>query len=81
LKYFVARSESNELPVYQLRKRGGNLLMTRIKKVHGDPGVLRDELRKVLGGREVVVNGVTGHVMIKGHVKGKVEGFLRERLF
>lgn len=55
--------------------------MTRIKKVHGDPGVLRDELRKVLGGREVVVNGVTGHVMIKGHVKGKVEGFLRERLF
>lgn len=55
--------------------------MTRIKKVDGERSVLRDELKEVLRKKEVVVNGVTGHIMIKGHVKPLVEKYLKERLF
>lgn len=55
--------------------------MTRIKKVDGERAVLRDELKGFLGKKEVVVNSVTGHIMIKGHVKGQVEKYLKERLF
>lgn len=81
LPYFVTRSANNELPIYTLRKRGGNLLMTRIKKVDGERAILRDELKSVLGKKEVVVNQTTGHIMIKGHVKPVVEKYLKERLF
>ena len=58
--------------------------MTRVKKIDGDPEVLRDELREVLPLKDVkecVVNPVTGHVMLKGHYKGEVERYLRERMF
>lgn len=83
LPYFVTRTPSNELPVYTLRKRGGNLKMTRVKKVDGRVETLREELRGVLGvgEKDVVVNGVTGHVMVKGHWKPVIERFLRERRF
>ncbi|KAK4556342.1 hypothetical protein LTR86_006486 [Recurvomyces mirabilis] len=83
LAYFVSRTPSKELPIYQLRKRGGNLKMTRIKKVDGRPEELRDDLRKLLGleEKEAVVNNVTKHVMLKGWFKPEVEFFLRQRLF
>lgn len=55
--------------------------MTRIKKIDGEKTVLRDELKQLLRKKEVVVNGVTGHIMIKGHVKPLVEKYLKERLF
>lgn len=81
LPYFVTRSANNELPIYTLRKRGGNLLVTRVKKIDGDRAVLKQQLKELLGRNEVVVNGTTGHIMIKGHVKPIVEKFLKERLF
>jgi hypothetical protein len=44
---------------------------------------LRDELRDKVGldEKRVVVNGLTGQVVIKGFVKGEVLRFLRERRF
>ena len=38
-KYFVRRTKSNRLPVYNLSKRGGSLQITQIQHVEGDPRV------------------------------------------
>lgn len=83
MPYYVTRTSSNELPIYTLRKRGGNMLLTRVKKIDGDVEALRDELRSTLGleQKQVVVNALTRHVLLKGHRKPEVERFLRERMF
>nr|OQO15500.1 hypothetical protein B0A51_16911 [Rachicladosporium sp. CCFEE 5018] len=83
LPYFVTRTPSNELPIYTLRKRGGNMLLTRVKKIDGKIEDLRDELRVHLGlgEKEAVINRITNHVVLKGHHRPKVEQFLRERKF
>ncbi|KXL47218.1 hypothetical protein M433DRAFT_152944 [Acidomyces richmondensis BFW] len=83
LAYFVTRTSSNELPVYLLRKRGGNLKLTLVRKIDGRPEALRDELRQTLGLQEdqAMVNPVTKHVVLKGHFKNAVVKFLRERMF
>ncbi|CAK1359467.1 hypothetical protein CB0940_05669 [Cercospora beticola] len=83
LPYFVSRSSSNNLPIYHLRKRGGNLKMTRIKNIDGDKMALKGELCKVLNVKkdEVAINSTTGHINLKGHFKPQIETFLRERRF
>ena len=86
LPYFVTRTGSNELPVYHLRKRGGNLLLTQIRKIDGNPLMLRDALNATLPlnekkGQTAVVNHNTGHVIVKGHWRDHVVKFLRERMF
>ena len=83
LPYFVTRTPSNELPIYTLRKRGGNLKLTRVKKIDGRVETLRDELKTALklGEAEASVNPITKHVMLKGHHSRAVEQFLRERMF
>ncbi|RMY55315.1 hypothetical protein D0864_13812, partial [Hortaea werneckii] len=83
LSYFVTRTPNNELPIYTLRKCGGNLTFTRVKKVDGRREDLCEALRAELGLKrdEVQVNPVTGHVVVRGHWRGEVEKFLRERLF
>jgi large subunit ribosomal protein L49 len=65
--YFVGRTKSNNLPVYKLAKRGGNLQQTKIQKVEGDTSILRTQLQSALGlsEKEVVVNPVTSHIIIK----------------
>lgn len=67
LSYHVHRTASQQLPVYQLAKRGGNLHQTKIRKIEGRVEDLRDELRRVLGLKEeqVVVNQLTKHIIIK----------------
>ena len=57
--------------------------LTRVKRVDGEVEALRDELSVALGlgEKECVVNAVTRHVILKGHMKPQVEKFLRERLF
>ena len=86
LPYFITRTRSNELPVYTDLKRGGNLKLTLVRRVSGQVEALRDGLRESLGllGKDrekVVVNGLTGQVVIKGMVRGEVVRFLRERRF
>ncbi|KAK0926805.1 54S ribosomal protein img2, mitochondrial [Friedmanniomyces endolithicus] len=83
LAYFVTRTPSKELPVYQLTKRGGNMKLTRIRKIDGRPETLRDALRVELnlGDKEAVVNAVTRQVVLKGFWKKEVDLFLRRRMF
>src|SRR5271169_5624765 len=38
-KFFICRTKSNNLPVYNIIKRGGSLLTTGIHHVEGDPRV------------------------------------------
>lgn len=67
LRFHVARTPSNQLPVYQDSKRGGNLHQTLIRKISGDARALREDIREHLGlqDKDVVVNPVTGHVVVK----------------
>ncbi|CAD0010957.1 unnamed protein product [Aureobasidium pullulans] len=83
LPYFVTRTPSNELPIYTLRKRGGNMRLTRVKKIDGNIDVLRDALQMELGvpDAECVINRLTNHVMIKGWHKPRIEAFLKARNF
>jgi len=83
LPYFVTRTPSNELPIYTLTKRGGNLLQTRVKKIDGNVDILRDALQAVLRvpENECVINRTTGHVVIKGFHKPRIESFLKARNF
>lgn len=83
LPYFITRTRNQELPVYHDRKRGGNLLVTYIKKVDGSLVALRNTIRDLLNVPEenVVMNERTRQVVIKGHYKQTIEKFLRERRF
>ncbi|KAG9657395.1 hypothetical protein KCU95_g15820, partial [Aureobasidium melanogenum] len=83
LPYFVTRTPSNELPIYTLRKRGGNMRLTRVKKIDGNIDALRDALQVELGvpEAECVINRLTNHVMIKGWHKPRIEAFLKARNF
>lgn len=60
--------------------------LTRVRKIDGDPAILRDELRVAIGlwggkREDCVVNPLTNQVVMKGHFKPQVEKFLRERMF
>ncbi|KAL6709475.1 54S ribosomal protein img2, mitochondrial [Coniothyrium glycines] len=80
-RYHVGRSSSKNLPIYTDYKRGGNLHLTTIRKITGDPSALRDELRVLLNKKEgdVKVNTLNNHVIIKGHHTVEVSDFLKAR--
>ena len=65
--YFVNRTQSKNLPVYLLAKRGGNLRQTLIRKVEGNTSSLKRQLEEDLGldPKTVAVNQLTNHVVIK----------------
>ncbi len=65
--YFIRRSSFGNFPIYHLRKRGGNLLQTVIRKTEGDVEALRAELMQEfqLGEKEVLVNQLTRHITLK----------------
>lgn len=67
LPYYVYRTASQQLPVYQIAKRGGNLHQTRIRKINGDVKKLRDDIQKALELKEgnIAINSITGHITIK----------------
>ena len=67
LSYHVYRTPSQELPVYHLTKRGGNLLQTQLRKIEGSRQSLCEELCKALDlrPRDITINQVTGHIVIK----------------
>lgn len=84
LPYYVNRSRSNELPIYNERKReGGSQLRTVVKKIDGNVETLRNELCVSLGlpTGDVVINPVTRHIQIKGHHKKAIQHYLWERRF
>ncbi|KAF2641255.1 hypothetical protein P280DRAFT_548993 [Massarina eburnea CBS 473.64] len=82
-KYHVGRSSSKNLPIYTDYKRGGNLHLTTVRKITGDLGALRDELRLFLNKKneDVKINSLTSHVIVKGHHVQEVSEFLTLRGF
>lgn len=83
LPYFIHRTESNKLPVYHDKKRGGNLLLTKIRKTEGNLTVLRQHLidELALDPERVYINNLTKQVIIKGHVKDRVDKFFAAKQF
>lgn len=67
LSYHVHRTASQQLPVYHLAKRGGNLHQTRVRKIDGDIKALKDDLQRALSIKEehIVINQLTRHIIIK----------------
>ena len=70
LGYYVHRTPSEELPVYHLSKRGGNLHQTKIRKVTGDRQSLCVALQENLGldMGNIAVNPRTGNIIIKARL-------------
>ncbi|KAF2219840.1 mitochondrial large subunit ribosomal protein-domain-containing protein [Elsinoe ampelina] len=83
LPYFVTRTPSNELPVYQFHKAGGNKKLTRIRKIDGNLEALRDAVQSEfkLKKEDCTINSLTRQVIVKGHVKQEIEAFLQARRF
>jgi large subunit ribosomal protein L49 len=65
--YRVDRSGTNNLPVYLLSKRGGNLKQTKVRRIEGNINVLRADLQQALGvdEKDVTINQLTQHIIIK----------------
>ncbi|CAF9917460.1 MAG: hypothetical protein GOMPHAMPRED_001270 [Gomphillus americanus] len=83
LSYHVHRTPSQQLPVYHLAKAGGNKHLTRIRKISGSVEDLKDDLRTALGlaEKDIVINNVNRHIVIKGWKKFEVAKFLEEKRF
>ncbi|KAL7268777.1 54S ribosomal protein img2, mitochondrial [Rhizina undulata] len=83
LPYFVHRTQTKNLPIYEGSKRGGNLRQTTVRKIEGKIVVLSKQLREVLQLKpeEIRINHLTMHIIIKGHRKREVERFLKEKRF
>lgn len=67
LPYFVQRTPSNILPVYKEAKRGGNLKLTKVRKISGDVKRLHSDLKAYLelSESEIVINSVTQNIIAK----------------
>jgi large subunit ribosomal protein L49 len=79
----VHRSKSRNLPVYEEALSGGTQLQTRIRKVEGNIEALRQHLveKLHLDPNYIHINHLTKHVIIKGHLKKRVQQFLEEQKF
>ena len=67
LPYHVHRTPSQQLPIYKLAKRGGNLRQTRLRKVEGDIARLKTDLQEALSleDEHIKINHLTRHIIIK----------------
>ena len=67
LPYHIHRTASQQLPIYKLAKRGGNLRQTRLRKVEGDLVRLRSDLQDALSleSEHIKINQLTKHIIIK----------------
>ncbi|KAF7922177.1 hypothetical protein BELL_0586g00030 [Botrytis elliptica] len=79
--YYVSRTPSKQLPVYALSRAGGNLRQTKIKRIEGDIMKLKEQLEEAFSDKEIRVNQLTKHIIIKGWCKLEVKEFLKERHF
>ncbi|KLU85518.1 hypothetical protein MAPG_04541 [Magnaporthiopsis poae ATCC 64411] len=78
--YFVARSPSNKLPIYEDKKTGPRTLL---RKIEGDAHALKVELMRELqmDDDKIAVNPRTNHIRIKGHVKAQLKPVLENMGF
>jgi large subunit ribosomal protein L49 len=76
--YTITRTASQQLPIYQLSKAGGNKHLTKLRKVDGDLNQLKSDIRAALGvedfvidrmGRKkenVAINWTTRQIVVRG---------------
>ncbi|KAK4226290.1 mitochondrial large subunit ribosomal protein-domain-containing protein [Podospora fimiseda] len=78
--FTIGRTPSENYAIYQLAKRGGNKLLTVVKKVEGDKLSFKQSLAKGLGINvtDVIVNNLTGHIVVAGHRKSQIEEWLKK---
>ncbi|EEH44338.1 uncharacterized protein PADG_00627 [Paracoccidioides brasiliensis Pb18] len=85
LPYFIRRTPSNQLPIYLVTKAGGTKQETKIQKTEGDVDALCSDLAKTLGiepeSKDIYVNRLNGHVVVKGWRKPEIQQFLLDRKF
>ncbi|EGC40863.1 mitochondrial large ribosomal subunit [Histoplasma capsulatum var. duboisii H88] len=85
LPYFIRRTPSNQLPVYLVTKAGGTKQETKIQKTEGDVDALCSDLAKTLGiepnSKDIYINRLNGHVVVKGWRKPEIQQFLLDRKF
>ncbi|KAE8445621.1 hypothetical protein EG329_013255 [Mollisiaceae sp. DMI_Dod_QoI] len=79
--YRITQTASKNYPIYTMAKRGGNMKLTKLRKIEGDVNALRKDLQVALGmdERDVVINQLTRHIIVKGHKTKEIEAFLTER--
>jgi large subunit ribosomal protein L49 len=65
--YFITKTPSNQYPIYTLSKRGGNMKLTRIRRIEGDLTALKKDLQAALNvaEKEVTINQLTRHIIVK----------------
>ncbi|KAI1771046.1 mitochondrial large subunit ribosomal protein-domain-containing protein [Hypoxylon cercidicola] len=78
LPYFVGRNDLNSLSVYHKNKRGGNLKLTLVKKGEGDLMALKQDIKEALqlNDRDISINSITRHIVIRGRKRAQVVNFL-----
>ncbi|EKG10707.1 Ribosomal protein L49/IMG2 [Macrophomina phaseolina MS6] len=83
LPYFVQRTPSNLLPVYKETKRGGNLRLTKVRKISGDVKRLHNDLKAYLdlSEAEITINSVTQNIIAKGDHRDQIIKFLESKNF
>ncbi|KAI9731975.1 MAG: hypothetical protein M1834_004426 [Cirrosporium novae-zelandiae] len=83
LPYFVRRSKMQNLPVYIVLKRGGNLKMTHVRKIEGDAADLKKRLQGHLGvpDKDIAINPTNKDIIIKGEFKEEIKNFLLAQKF
>ncbi|KAK2802763.1 hypothetical protein FQN51_004291 [Onygenales sp. PD_10] len=85
LPYFIRRTPSNQLPVYLVTKAGGTKQETKIQKTEGDMDALCSDLALTLGiekgSKDISINRLNGHIIVKGWRKPEILQFLLDRKF
>ena len=81
--YFIRRTPTRNLPIYQLLKRGGNLKQTRVRKIEGEGAQLVKQLEEHLHPKPewIRVNPINRHVEMKGFYKMQIEEWLLSKGF
>jgi len=76
----VTKTGTKGVPVYHLSKRGGNLHQTKVRRIEGDIMAMKTDLQRALGleDKEIVINQLTQHIIIKGHKRQEVVKFLED---
>lgn len=74
LPYYVHRTPTGNLPVYQEIRSGGNRHQTRIRRVEGDLQFLIRQIHEALelDKKDIIFNSLTSQVVIKGREKERV---------
>jgi large subunit ribosomal protein L49 len=81
LPYFVKRTKYLSLPIYSEFKNGRSRTLTVIRRIEGDREALRNDLSSIVPRKDITVDRVTGHLIVKGLKVHEVRDFLTSKGF